>query len=286
MVSDIKISEEETNKQVEHPAGLLPAELYNGLLQKYGMTLYEVFWLEDGINDTQILALLHQVLDHSLEQINSPSLLTPKVSLFFAAQRVIKDLKKSRGDVSQYKNTDPVLSNPFIHTLKQLSSEKRFIYLLRIKGNFSYHDLETIMIRHRDEISLSLTEAREFLRISLAKEPSIPFLQEEELCPAVYKYLSPYLDNELNALNILDIEKHLLNCDKCLQLLANHQYIQKQINNIHIISEEEFLSYFQAENAIRTKQKITKQLENSQKHIRKNNRFQLFSLLWNFIRRK
>ncbi|HOV33505.1 MAG TPA: hypothetical protein PLX23_09095, partial [Candidatus Hydrogenedens sp.] len=178
MVSDIKISKEEINKQAEHSTGGLPTDFYNELLQKYGITLYEVFWFEDGINDTQILALLHQVLDRSLEQINSPSLLTPKVSLFFTAQRVIKELKKSRGDISQNKNNDMVLSNPFIHTLKQLSSEKRFIYLLRTKEKFSYHDLETIMIRHRDEISLSLTEAREFLRISLATEPTIPFLQE------------------------------------------------------------------------------------------------------------
>jgi len=286
MVSDIKISEEEINKQLEHSTGNLPTDLFNGLLQKYGMTLYEIFWLEDGINDTQILAFLHQVLDRSLEQINSPSLLTPKVSLFFTAQRLIKDLKKSRSDVSQHRNNDTVLSNPFIHTLKQLSSEKRFIYLLRIKGNFSYHDLETIMIRHRDEISLSLTETREFLRISLAKEPSIPFLQEEELCSAVYKYLSPYLDNELSALNIMDTEKHLLNCDKCLQLLANHQYIQKQINNLHIISEEEFLSYFQSENNIKKKQKITNRSENSHTYTRKNNRFRFFSFLWNFIRKR
>jgi hypothetical protein len=38
-------------------------------------------------------------------------------------------------------------------------------------------------------------------------------------------------------------------------MLANHQYIQKQINNLHIISEEEFLSYFQSENNIKKKQK-------------------------------
>jgi hypothetical protein len=143
MVSDIKISEEEINKQLEHSTGNLPTDLFNGLLQKYGMTLYEIFWLEDGINDTQILAFLHQVLDRSLEQINSPSLLTPKVH-FFLQHNGLSKTSKIKSDVSQHRNNDTVLSNPFIHTLKQLSSEKRFIYLLRIKGDFSYHDLEQL----------------------------------------------------------------------------------------------------------------------------------------------
>ncbi len=163
-----------------------------------------------------------------------------------------------------------IFSNSLINALRHLPFERRFIYLLRTKGNFSYRDLETITIRHRDEISLFLTETREFLRILLNKELSLPFAINSNLCPVTYKYLSPYLDNELNALNIMEVERHLSECDTCLQILANLQYIHKQVNNLHLITQDELLSCFWKEtNAVKKGTSSTESKNKEQKQPNK-----------------
>lgn len=286
MVPEIQISEKTLTQPRNLNSGDIPVSLCSELLQKYGMTLYEVIWFENNINDTQIFKLLHQILDRACEQINSPSLLTPKISLFFSAHQIISDAKKNTLYKIEKQDSDTVFSNPLINAVKQLPYEKRFIYLLRTKESFSYRDLETISIRHRDEISLFLTETREFLRKELGKNTLLPFPNNSELCPLTYKYLSPYLDNELNALNILDIERHLAECDKCLQILANHQYIHKQINNLQLISTLELLSHFWAESNIKENQTEQNLSEVNQRVKPYKKRFHLFSKIWKFIQGK
>ncbi len=286
MVPEAQISEKTLISQKEFNSLDIPVSLCSELLQKHGMTLYEVIWFENNINDTQIFKLLHQILDRACEQINSPSLLTPKVSLFFTAYQIISETRKNTSNRTEIQNSDAVFFNPLINAVRQLSYEKRFIYLLRTRENFSYRDLETIFIQHRDEISSSLTETREFLRTQLSKESLLPFSNNSELCELTYKYLSPYLDNELNALNIMDIERHLCKCDRCLQILANHQYIHKQINNLQLISTLELLSHFWAESNIKGNQNELNLSEINQKVKPYKKRFHLFSKIWNFIRGK
>ncbi len=283
MVPEAQISEKTLTSQRKLNSLDIPVSLCSELLQKHGMTLYEIIWFENNINDTQIFKLLHQILDRACEQINSPSLLTPKVSLFFTAHHILSGTKKNTPNKTEKEESNTVFSNPLINAVRQLPYEKRFIYLLRTRESFSYRDLETISIRHRDEISSILTETREFLRIQLSKELLLPFSDNSELCALTYKYLSPYLDNELNALNIMDIERHICKCDKCLQILANHQYIHKQINNLQLISTLELLSHFWAERSIKeSRNKLnTSGINQKKKHLK--NRLHLFSKIWNFI---
>lgn len=285
MAFDTKISEEAVS-QANSIFADIPVDLCSELLQQYGMTLYEIIWFEKDINDTQIFKLLRQILDRGCEQINSPSILTPKVSLFFTAHQIISEIRRETTNKIEKKDDDTIFSNPLVHTIRQLPFEKRFIYLLRTKENFTYRDLETVSIRHRDEISLFLTETREFLRIQLHKESLLPFSNNLNLCPEIYKYLSPYLDNELNALNIMEIERHLYKCDKCLQILANHQYIHKQVNNLHLISDEELLSHFWTEIKINRKQKEADSSENNRRIISNKKHFYFFSWIRNLFRKK
>lgn len=284
MVYDTKISEEAVS-QTKLISADIPVDLCSQLLQQYGMTLYEIIWFEKDINDTQIFKLLRQILDRGCEQINSPSILTPKVSLFFTAHQIISEMRKDATNKIEKKDNDTIFSIPLVHAIRQLPFEKRFIYLLRTKENFTYRDLETVTIRHRDEISLFLTETREFLRIQLSKESLLPFSNNSDLCSETYKHLSPYLDNELNALHIMEIERHLCECDKCLQILANHQYIHKQVNNLCLISNKELLSHFWAESNINRQQKNLDSSENNQRKTSPKRDFHFFSWIRNLFRR-
>ncbi|GEM_PF-1730088 len=287
MLFDTKISEETRSNRTSLTSVNSPLDLCSNLLQQYGMTLYEIVWFENDINDTQIFKLLRQILDRSCEQINSPSLLTPKVALFFIAYITIREMNKNVSNRIEKKDTDTIFSNPLIHAIRQLPFEKRFVYLLRTKENFSYRDLETVSIRHRDEISLFLTETREFLRTQLYNKSLLPFNSNSALCPIIYKYLSPYLDNELNALNILEIEKHLYECENCLQILANHQYIHKQINNLRLISDKELLSHFWLESNIMKNQQINVNSENHPKaSLIEKKRIPILSYLWSLLWKK
>ena len=285
MVYDTKISEEAVS-QTKLISADIPADLCTKLLQQYGMTLYEIIWFEKDINDTQIFKLLRQIMDRGCEHINSPSILTPKVSLFFTAHQIISEMRKDTTNKIEKKDDNTIFSIPMVHAIRQLPFEKRFIYLLRTKENFTYRDLETVTIRHRDEISLFLTETREFLRIQLCKESLLPFSNNSDLCSEIYKYLSPYLDNELNALNIMEIERHLCECDKCLQILADHQYIHKQVNNLYLISDKELLSHFWAETNLNRKQKNGNSSENNQRKTSRKRNFYFFSWIRNLFRRK
>lgn len=283
MVPESQISEKTLIFQRKLNSPDISVSLCSELLQKHGMTLYEIIWFENNINDTQIFKLLHQILDRACEQINSPSLLTPKVSLFFTAHHILSETKRNIPNKIEKEESNTVFSNPLINAVRQLPYEKRFIYLLRTRESFSYRDLETISIRHRNEISSILTETREFLRIQLSKESLLPFPENSELCALTYKYLSPYLDNELNTLNIMDIERHICKCDKCLQILANHQYIHKQVNNLQLISTLELLSHFWAESNIKGNQTEQNLSEVNQRVKPYKKRFHLFSKIWNFI---
>lgn len=285
MAFDTKIVKEPLN-QISLISTDVPVDLCSELLQQYGMTLYEIIWFEKDINDTQIFKLLQQILDRGCEKINSPSILTPKVSLFFTAHQIISEMKRDTTIKIEKKDDDTIFSNPLVHAIRQIPFEKRFIYLLRTKENFTYRDLETVTIRHRDEIGLFLTETREFLRHQLCKESSMPFSDNSDLCSEIYKYLSPYLDNELNALNMMEIERHLFECDKCLQILANHQYIHKQVNNLHLISDEELLSHFLVETNINRKQIKSDSSENNRRKKSHKKHFHFFPLIWKLFRRK
>ncbi|MGC8737087.1 MAG: zf-HC2 domain-containing protein [Candidatus Hydrogenedens sp.] len=282
MAFDTEISEETVGQARLFSADVSP-DLCDELLRQYGMTLYEIIWFEKNINDTQIFKLLRQILDRGCEQINSPSILTPKVSLFFTAHQILSETIKDITNKIETKDDNTIFSNPLVHAIRQLPFEKRFVYLLRTKENFTYRDLETVSIRHRDEIGLFLTETREFLRIQLCKESLLPFSNSSDLCSETYKYLSPYLDNELNALNIMEIEKHLYKCEKCLQILANHQYIHKQVNNLHLISDRELLSHFWAETNINKKQKESASPENNQRKTPHKKHSRLFSWIRNLF---
>ncbi|HOL20083.1 MAG TPA: zf-HC2 domain-containing protein [Candidatus Hydrogenedens sp.] len=285
MIPDTHTTEKGLTTPIQTTHVKIPYDLCHELVHQYGLTLYEILWFEEGINDTQIFEKIHQILDLTCEQANSPTLLTPKIALFSNAQSVINELNDKRKTFCPQCGNDLVVSNNLIHTLKQLSSEQRFLYLLKVKENLSYRDLETITFHHRDEINSLLTEARELLRSLLLDKPPMPFQINDSLCEITYQYLSLYLDNEVNALHMLEVEKHLYECDTCLKILANHQHIQKQIEQLHILSKKEFLANFQLESTIRRK-KLSDSLE-KQRSIRISRRRRGFlSRIWRFLRGK
>ncbi len=215
------------------------------LLKKYGSTLYILLNFE-GINDDEkIGALLSKIVEKSCLKINSPEAYKAKPAIFSSAYQVIQEIKSQNSYPIKPKSYSPLITtNPYIHTLLSLSFEKRFAYILKIQDNLTYRELETVLSLHRAEISTLLTEAREQIRLILSTKKLLPFNQRALLCSITYQHLSPYLDNELNILYTIDIQNHLKDCDDCLKILADHQYIEKQLENLPKIPEEKLTNIY------------------------------------------
>jgi len=53
-------------------------------------------------------------------------------------------------------------------------------------------------------------------------------------CKEIEELLSPYIDGELNREEIIKVEKHILECKKCNELLKDFQLIKSKIKSIEI----------------------------------------------------
>ena len=53
-------------------------------------------------------------------------------------------------------------------------------------------------------------------------------------CKEIEELLSPYIDSELNREKIIEVEKHILECKKCKELLKDFQLIKNKIKSIEI----------------------------------------------------
>lgn len=217
------------------------------LLKNYGDTLYLLLNFE-GITDSQKIGeLLCKIVEKSCLKINSPEAYKAKPAIFNSALQVLKNFHDQCSPITLV-GTSPsfIATNPYLHILSSLSFEKRFAYLLKIRNNLTYRELETVLNLHRAEISKLLTEAREQIRLTLSSKNMLPFNQRTLLCSITYQYLSPYLDNELNILHTIDVQNHIKDCDDCLKILADHQYIEKQFENLPSIQSEKIIQMYLA----------------------------------------
>lgn len=217
------------------------------LLKNYGDTLYLLLNFE-GITDSQKIGeLLCKIVEKSCLKINSPEAYKAKPAIFNSALQVLKNLHGQYSPITLV-GTSPsfIATNPYLHILSSLSFEKRFAYLLKIRNNLTYRELETVLNLHRAEISKLLTEAREQIRLTLSSKNMLPFNQRTLLCSITYQYLSPYIDNELNILHTIDVQNHIKDCDDCLKILADHQYIEKQFENLPSIQSEKIIQMYLA----------------------------------------
>ncbi|MCX8064982.1 MAG: zf-HC2 domain-containing protein [Candidatus Hydrogenedentes bacterium] len=215
------------------------------LLKKYGDTLY-LFLNFEGITDDQIIGeLLCKIVEKSCLKINSPEAYKAKPAIFSSAFQILKNVHLQYRDTLHSKVSSPLIAtNPYLHTLSSVSFEKRYAYILKIKDKLTYRELETVLNIHRAEISKLLTETREQIRLNLSAKNILPFSQRALLCSLTYQYLSPYLDNELNILHTIDIQEHIKNCENCLKILADHQYIEKQFESLPSVPGEKLISIY------------------------------------------
>ncbi len=230
---------------LEVPNNINCEEFAISLLKNYGDTLYILLNYE-GITDEKKLGdLLSKIIEKSCLKINSPEAYKAKPAIFTSAYQVLCEVNLQNSLNTNSKVISPMLSiNPYLHILHTLSFEKRFAYILKIRNKLTYRELESVLNLHRAEISTLLTEAREQIRLSLSTKNILPFNQRTLLCSLTYQHLSPYLDNELNILHTIDVENHLKNCDNCLKILADHQYIEKKLEDFPQIPEDKLIRIY------------------------------------------